>query len=92
MEALQLLAGAFLIIAGCCIIAWATGYSPERSVKKRIEKCEKTLAEMEARLEQIQGCPESPEQKEEEEILRNMIHRQKKLKADLEEILSIPNQ
>ena len=61
MVGLQLIAGAFLIIAGCCVIARAIGYSPEESARKRIEQCEEMLPEMEDRLRRIQAPAETPQ-------------------------------
>lgn len=60
MDGLLLTAGAFLIWAVYCAIAWATGYSPERSVRQRAELCEEILSDMEARLEQLSIDGEIP--------------------------------
>ena len=84
MVGLQLIAGAFLIIAGCCVIARAIGYSPEESARKRIEWCEEMLPEMEDRLRRIQATAETPQEKKKVEDLEEDIEMLRQYKDLLE--------
>ena len=84
MVGLQLIAGAFLIIAGCSVIARAIGYSPEESARKRIEQCEEMLPEMEDRLRRIQAPAETPQEKKKVEDLEEDIEMLRQYKDLLE--------
>ena len=84
MVGLQLIAGAFLIIAGCCVIARAIGYSPEESARKRIERCEEMLSEMEDRLRRIQATAETSQEKKKVEDLEEDIEMLRQYKDLLE--------
>ena len=81
MDALLLVGGSFLIWAIYCLIAWATGYSPEESAKRRIERSKKLLSCMEDRLERLQAAAETPEEYKDVEDLKEYIEMLRGLKA-----------
>ena len=73
MEALSLVAGAFLILAGYCLVARAFGYSTEESARRRLEQCKEMLSEREDRLRQIQATAKTPQEKKEVKDLEEEI-------------------
>ena len=91
MDALLLVGGAFLIWASYCLIAWATGYSPEESARRRIERFDELLSFNEDRINRLQATAETPEEKKEVEELQVHIEMLRRFKAREEQIFSIPD-
>ena len=85
MAALQLVAGSFLIIAGLCVIAWVTRYSPERSARKEIEGLDQMIAHLEDQLGKISTGEEPPSYKGEGKSLEAEIGIRKRRKALLQQ-------